>query len=142
MSFGLSNRGEELQYTQGLVGVTVDIVPYLDNADVDGDGQDEGDDLSDTASVAEITTEPSDFTRPSHTITQPDVAKVDGDFGVQFSVDLDVSSLGGDIDAVALVESGTSNIIARGGIANPEPGPFQALIGLKTLTVSPLITTD
>jgi len=141
MSFGLSDRGEELHYRNGFVGQDIDITIYLDNTDIDGDGTKEGDDLGDTDDLTAVTTEPS-VTRKTVTVQSADIEKIDGDFGFSKVAELDVSGVTGKIDATLLIESGTDNIIARTEQQNPEPGPYQSLDGLKTIKLEPQITTD
>jgi hypothetical protein len=142
MSFGLSDRGEELQYTSGFVGQDADVTVYLDNTDTDNDGTAEGDDLSDTDGTGAVTTEPSGITRPTITIQSSDVGKFNGDFGIEQSLTLNIGGVSGDVDGVLLIESGTTNILARAEIQSPEPGPYQSLDGLKTIELIPRITTD
>lgn len=142
MSFGLSDRGEELQYTNGFVGQDIDVTVYLDNTDIDNDGTAEGDDLTDADGTEAVTTEPSGLTRKTITIQSSDVGQFNGDFGIERSLDLNMDGVGGDVDGVLLIESGTTNILARAEIQSPEPGPYQSLDGLKTIELIPRVTTD
>lgn len=142
MSFGLSDRGEELQYTNGFVGVDVEVTLYLDNTDIDADGTAEGDNLNDADGTGAVTTEPSGLSRKTITVQSSDVGQFNGDFGIERSVDLNTDGVSGDVDGVLLIEAGTTNILARAEIQSPEPGPFQSLDGLKTIEIIPRVTTD
>jgi len=141
MSFGLSNRGEELHYRNGFVGQDLDVTIYLDSTDVDGDGSDEGDNLTDSDDITVVTTEPS-VSRPTVTVEDTDIEMFDDDFGFEKSVKIGVDGISGEIDGVLLIESGTDNIISRSKIQDPEPGPYQSLDGLKEIEVKPRLTTD
>jgi hypothetical protein len=142
MSFGLSDRGEELQYTNGFVGQDVEATLYLDNTDIDGDGTKEGDNLTDADGTGAVTTEPSGIIRSTITIQSSDVGQFDGDYGIERSLDLNTDGVTGKVDGVLLIESGTTNILARAEVQSPEPGPYQSLDGLKTIEIIPRVTTD
>jgi hypothetical protein len=142
MSFGLSDRGEELQYTASFVGLDLDLILYLDSTDIDGDGAVEGDDLTDADGTGAITTQPNGFSPKTVTIQSGDIGQFSGDFGFELSANINVDGVTDKIDGVVLAESGTTNIIARTEIQSPEPGPFQSLSGLKTIEIIPRVTTD
>jgi hypothetical protein len=141
MSFGLSNRGEEILVKQGFDGLSYDATLYLDDSDIDSDGSTEGDDLSDTDSESAVTTE-ANVTRITETVGSSDIDTFSGDWGFEQTVSIDTSSTTARVDGVLLIESGTSNIIGRAEIQDPEPGPYQDLAGLKTIELTPRITTD
>jgi hypothetical protein len=141
MTFGLSDRGEEIVTESGLVGTDVEVTVYLDDSDIDNDGSPEGDELLDGDGLGAVTTEPN-ISRKAHSIVSSDVGQFNGDFGVTFSETLNTSGLDDEVDGVLLIEQGTSNIVARSQIVNPEPGPYQSLTGLTSLTVEPEVTFD
>lgn len=142
MTFGVSNRGEELQYTSGYTGTDVELYLYLDSTDTDGDGTADGDDLDDTSTYADVTTDPGGYGVVTHSIVSSDVGQFNGDYGIEFTETIDVSNTEGDVDGLLLVEAGTDNIIARSEIQNAEPGPYQSLDGLSSLEVTPRVTSD
>jgi len=142
MTFGVSNRGEELQYTSGYTGTDVELYLYLDSTDTDGDGTEDGDDLDDTSTYADVTTDPGGYSVVTHSIISGDVGQFNGDYGIEFTETIDVSDTEGNVDGLLLVEAGTDNIIARSEIQNAEPGPYQSLDGLSSLEVTPRVTSD
>jgi len=142
MTFGVSDRGEELLYRDGLVHQTLDALLYLDSADIDGDGTAEGDDLSDSDDRTAVTTVPTDLSRTTTTVQAGDVAQFDGDYGVELTFGFPTDGVSGEVDGVLLLEDGTDTVIARAEITNPEPGPYQSLNGLTSFTVEPRLTTD
>lgn len=131
MSYGLSDRGEELLFSESFVGQTFEVTVYDETTD----------DVSDDADMSAVTSEP-DVTRGTHTIVDGDVGQFDGDYGVTFTADVEVRSTTVEVDSVLLIESGTTNIVARCPIDQPQPGPKQWLGGLDVLRVEPQITTD
>ena len=141
MAFGLSDRGEQLHYTSGFVGLDLDITIYLDSTDIDDDETPEGDDLVDSDDTSAITTEPA-VTRQTVSVQSGDIQQFSGDYGFEKTVTLNVDGISGEIDGVLIIESGTSNIIGRAAISEPEPGPYQSLDGLKEIEVTPRLTTD
>jgi hypothetical protein len=142
MGFGLSNRGQELLVDGGLVGETVEVSLYLDNSDIDQDGSNEGDDLVDSDDFTAVTTEPA-ISRIPHTIVGGDTVNRKDDFTISFSETFDVSGVADEVDAVLLIEQGTSNIIGRVEIQDQEPaGLYQSLNGLTALTVEPQFTLN
>jgi len=131
MAFGLSDRGEELQYTSGFVGQTVEVTMYDDSTDG----------LSDSDGTGAVSTEPS-VTRESFTVQSSDIQQYSGDYGFERTVTVDVSGTSASVDGILLVEDGTNNIIARAEIQNPQPGPKQDLAGLSSIELTPRLTTD
>jgi hypothetical protein len=142
MVFGLSNRGQELLVDGGLVGETVEVTLYLDSSDIDQDGSNEGDDLVDSDDLTAVDTEPA-ISRIPHTIVEGDTVNRKDDFTISFSETFDVAGVADEVDAVLLIEQGTSNIIGRLEIQDQEPaGLYQSLNGLTALTVEPQFTLN
>jgi len=142
MTFGLSNDGEKIQ-AEAFVGRDITITIYLDSTDIDNDGTEEGDNLTDTSDLTDVTTEPiPSSARVTKTIQSKHIVKVDGDFGFSIPAILDVDGVTGKIDGTLVIESGTNNILTRGEIQDPEPGPYQSLDGLEEIEVEPQLTND
>ena len=105
MSEGLSNYGEET-LLNALVGLDVDLILYDDSTDA----------LTDSDGTGAITTEPSSgTTTKTITIQSGDLTLTNDDWEFARSVVFsDVSAASGRVDAVAVAENGTSNILFRG----------------------------
>jgi len=131
MSFGLSDRGEELHYDGGFVGKSFDVTIYLDDTDQ----------LTDSSTLSDVTTEPG-ITRETITIQSSDIQQFSGDFGFEKSVTIDTEGITGDVDGVLLIDSSTQDIVARVSIDDPEPGPLQSLDGVKSFEATPQLSTD
>jgi hypothetical protein len=141
MSFGLSDHGEETLVKNGFDGLNYDVTLYLDNTDIDGDSNPEGDDLTDSDDLTAVTTEPN-VPRVSKTVALSDITQINGDWGFEQSVTFDVSNTTTRVDGLLLIETGTDNIIGRAEIQDPQPGPYQDLAGLADIDLTPRVTTD
>jgi len=142
MSFGLSDTGEKKQ-AEAFIGEDVDITIYLDNTDINNDGTKEGDDLTDSSDLTNVTTEPiNQSARVTKTIQSSDIVQIDGDWGFSTSAIINLNGVTGKIDGTLIIESGTDNIITRGEIQDPEPGPYQSLDGLEEIEIQAQLTND
>jgi len=106
MPEGLSDYGEQELLTNGLVGKTVNVTLYDDQTDQ----------LTDSDGTGAITTDPSGgTTTKTITIQSSDISQVDGDYRFERDVTFgNLSGAGGRIDAVAVSEDGTTDILFRG----------------------------
>lgn len=128
-STGLHDTGEEwaqkYSWRQDLIsrGASVDVLLYLDDSDIDGDGVNEGDQLIDASDVGDITTEPSDgnYVRQSVSLDSADVSLsvVNGDVEAEFTVTFDTTNTTGHIDAHAVVADFQSDIVNAESGSNP-----------------------
>jgi hypothetical protein len=76
----LLDLGEEYNAKNAWDGVTATFGVYLDSTDTDGDGNVEGDQLTETSTLSAITTEPSNANYARQSVTL-NAADINGDWG-------------------------------------------------------------
>lgn len=129
-STGLHDVGEEwawkTDFRQDLINSregSIEVLLYLDNSDIDGDGTNEGDALTDASDIGDITTEPSDgnYTRQSLSLdtTDLDLTVSGGDILLTGLVTFDVTNTTGSVDAWGAKVDFQSDIVNAEGAKNP-----------------------